>query len=214
MNAPNKKKSDEGNPLYTALAVLLVLAGIGIVYFAFFSNNGNGPIVDPSVLGSGHTKGNENASVTVVEFGDFQCPACGFAFTQLEQILPEYEGRVKFIFKQFPLSSAHPFAYKAAEASECADEQGKFWELHDIMYQKQPTLAIPDLKGYALDLGLDVTQFGQCIDSGKYSSKVASDIALGNSLGVNSTPTFFVNGKSMGNLTIEQWRQVLNEALS
>jgi len=113
-----------------------------------------------------------------------------------------------------PLSNIHPFAQKAGEASECAADQGKFWEMHDIMFEKQDRLAIPDLKGYALEISLDVTEFGQCLDSSKYALKVASDFSYGSSIGVNSTPTFFVNGEKFNNLTYEEWKQVLDSKLS
>lgn len=200
---------DEGSNFYTILSVLVVLVALAAVYFMFIvPGSGNNAIV--SIAEGGHSKGNLEGKVEVVEFSDFQCPACGFAFTQLKRIIPEYQDRVKFTFRHMPLSNIHPYAQKAGEASECAADQGKFWEMHDVMFERQDRLTIADLKGYALELGLDITEFGQCLDSGKYASKVASDFAYGASIGVSSTPTFFVNGELFNNLTYEEWKSVLD----
>ncbi len=209
----NQNVKDDGSPLYTILAVLALAVVALIIYFNFFSTASPSTIDQSSFEKAEHRRGNPNALVTVVEFADFQCPACGFAFTQFEKLVPEYKDRVEFVFMHYPLSGLHPFAYKAAEAVECASEQGKFWEMHDLMFAGQDKLQVSDLKGYALELGLDVSQFGQCLDSGKYSSKVAVDQSIGNSLGVSSTPTFFVNGEKYNNLTYEQWKNVLDSKL-
>ena len=109
-----------------------------------------------------------------------------------------------------PLSDIHQFAQKAGEASECAADQGKFWEMHDILFERQDQLTVTDLKGYALELGLDIGVFGQCLDSEKHALKVSSDFAYGASIGVSSTPTFFVNGEKYANLTYEEWKTVLD----
>lgn len=207
-----QKKSGEGSNLYTILSVLVVIVALAAIYFMFIApgtNPGaNTPVVP--VAEGGHSKGNLESSIEIVEFGDFQCPACGFAFTQLQRIIPEYEDRVKFTFRHMPLTNIHQYAQKAGEASECAADQGKFWEMHDILFERQDRLTIADLKGYALELDLDITEFGQCLDNSTHALKVSSDFAYGASIGVSSTPTFFVNGEKFANLTYEEWKTVLD----
>lgn len=144
-----------------------------------------------------HFKGVESAPVTVVEFSDFECPFCArFYSPTLSQLLSEYvdTGKVKFVYKHFPLVSIHPHALKAAEASECAAEQGAFWEYHDKLFENQQFLTVQDLKKYAENLGLNTDQFNDCLDSGKYYEKVQQDLSEGQKSGVTGTPAFFING--------------------
>ena len=205
----SQKPHDEGSNLYTILSVLVVIGALAAIYFMFIVPGSDNTSVVPIAEG-GHSKGNLEAQVEIVEFGDFQCPACGFAFTQLQRIIPEYQDRVKFTYRHMPLSDIHQFAQKAGEASECAADQGKFWEMHDILFERQDQLTVTDLKEYALELGLDIGVFGQCLDSGKHALTVSSDFAYGASIGVSSTPTFFVNGEKYANLTYEEWKTVLD----
>ena len=156
--------------------------------------------------------GPENASVVVVEFSDFECPYCQASYGTQDTLVARFksqdptweaavpklkelanQGKIKFVYKDFPLSSIHANAQKAAEASECADEQGKFWEYHDTLFEKQ-TLDIASLKQHAVDLGLDADQFNECLDSGAMASEVQEDLQQGSSYGVSGTPSFFVNG--------------------
>src|SRR3989304_2938085 len=140
--------------------------------------------------------------VVVFEFSDFQCPFCRRFYTQtLSQIKEEYvsTGKIKFVYRDFPLSSIHPAAEKSAEASECAEEQGKFWEYHDKIFMEQDKLGqgtieygIEELKKWASEIGLDENKFNQCLDSGKYESEVEKDFNDGVSYGVGGTPTFYV----------------------
>ena len=142
--------------------------------------------------------GPEDAPVTIVEFSDFQCPFCSRFFSQTyPQIKQEYEGQVRFVYRDFPLTSLHENAQKAAEASECANEQGKFWDYHDMLFNNQAALDVASLKGYASQLGLDSTAFDQCLDSGKYTEEVQKDYQEGVSYGVTGTPAFFINGVSL-----------------
>jgi protein-disulfide isomerase len=148
--------------------------------------------------------GDANAKVTVVEFSDFQCPFCERFFTNTyKQINDTYikTGKIKFSYRHYPLSSIHPNAEKAAEASECANEQDKFWEYHNILFQNQATwspLSATDVAGsftdYAGQLGLNTDQFKTCLDSGKYKKNVADDLAAGQKVQVDGTPAFFING--------------------
>lgn len=139
--------------------------------------------------------GPEDAPVTIIEFSDFQCPFCSRFFTQAyPQIKQAYEGKVRFVYRDFPLASIHENAQKAAEAGECADDQGKFWDYHDMMFSNPTALDVTSLKGYASQLGLDSGAFDQCLDSGKYTEEVQKDYQDGISYGVTGTPAFFVNG--------------------
>jgi protein-disulfide isomerase len=149
-------------------------------------------------IGDAPTQGPADAKVVFIEFGDFECPFCGMEEPVVEQILTAYEGRILFVFKEFPLSSVHPYAELAAEAALAANAQGKFWPYHDKLYANQGALAESDLEAYASDLGLDVTTFDAALDQHTYASAVAADIAQGNSVGVGGTPTFFINGIKVG----------------
>ena len=147
--------------------------------------------------------GSASAAVTVIEFSDFQCPFCKRWHTDSwAQLKAEYvdTGKVRFVYRDFPLSF-HLQAQKAAEAAECADEQGKFWPYHDVLFEKGQGdgtgLQAADLKQYAADLGLNAATFNSCLDSGKYAAEVNKDQSDGSAGGVGGTPTFFVNGEAI-----------------
>lgn len=165
---------------------------------------------------TGQVLGEEGAKVTIVEFSDFQCPYCaGYATETFPQIEKEYidTGKVRYIFHNFPLTF-HQYAQKAAEASECAGEQDKFWEMHDKIFANQEKITIADLKQYATALGLDSTDFNSCLDSNKFKDKVQADLELGESVGVSGTPAFFINGRLVaGALPFESFQQVIEEEL-
>jgi protein-disulfide isomerase len=138
--------------------------------------------------------GPANAPITLVEFGDFQCPFCREWEQQTYQpLLQAYPGKIRFVFRDFPLTSIHPNAMPAAEAAQCANEQGKFWAYHDKLFGSE-NLGDQVYQQYAQDLGLDMTKFNTCLTSHKYASTIQADMDFANNLGVNSTPTFFVNG--------------------
>ena len=142
-------------------------------------------------------KGDSDAKVTIVEFSDYECPFCGrFYSDTLPQIRAQYvdTGKVKMVFRDFPLSF-HPNAQKAAEAAECAGEQGKYWEMHDKLFDNQQALDVASLKSYAQQVGLKTADFNKCLDDGKMASEVSKDSSEGASYGVQGTPAFFINGK-------------------
>ena len=138
-------------------------------------------------------KGPTSAPVTIVEFSDFQCPYCSRAEAAIKQVLEKYQGKVRFVYRDYPLSF-HPFAEKAAEAAQCANEQGKFWEFHDALYADQAKLSVPDMEATASRLGLNADKFKSCVESGKFTAEVTKDVADATKAGVNSTPSFFING--------------------
>jgi protein-disulfide isomerase len=145
----------------------------------------------------GFSRGSKDAPVTIVEFSDFQCPFCKTATTTIKQVLDKYPGKVRLVFRDYPLVSLHPQAPKAHEAARCAADQAKFWEYHDVLFERSPKLSVPELKRYAQDLKLDATAFAQCLDSGKYTAEVDKDFQEGASLGLTGTPSFFINGKQI-----------------
>ena len=139
--------------------------------------------------------GEKNAKVTLVEFSDFQCPFCKRSFQQtFPQIVSEYvkTGKVKYVFRDFPLENIHPLAFKAAEAARCGGEQGKYWEMHEMLFENQTALAVDKLVEYAKTVGLDGGKFKECLDSGKQAEKVRGDQADGRKVGISGTPGFFV----------------------
>ena len=144
--------------------------------------------------------GNKNAPLTIVELSDFQCPFCKRARDDaIVQIEEQYvkTGKVKLVYRDFPLSSIHPMAQKAAEASECADDQGKFWEYHDIIFENQESLSLASLKQWAATLELDTTTFNNCLDSGKQAGEVANDLSDASAAGGRGTPYFIVGNQPL-----------------
>jgi protein-disulfide isomerase len=137
-----------------------------------------------------------NAAVTVTEYGDLQCPACGSAYPLIvKPIIEKYGQKIAFEFKHFPLQTLHQYALLEAQAAECAADQGKFWEFVDLAYTKQSELNRDAPAAWAKSLGLDMTLFGRCVDSGIKKKTVLADYTEGKDGGVQGTPTFFVNGK-------------------
>jgi protein-disulfide isomerase len=146
------------------------------------------------VAGRDHVLGPENAPAVLVEYGDFECPYCGMAYPIVKEVQRRLGRQVRFAFRHFPLAEIHPRAQPAAEAAEAASAQGKFWEMHDLLFENQKALADPDLLRYAGALGLDSTRFVNELAGGTWESRVREDFMSGVRSGVNGTPTFFVNG--------------------
>ncbi len=150
--------------------------------------------VDIKLTSADHAVGPKNAKVTVVEYSDFQCPYCGRFFPTIEQMLKDYKDKIQFVFRNFPLDQIHPNARPAAIAAECAGEQGKFFEFHDQLFPKQADLNDALYQKIAGDLKLDLTKFNECLKSDRPGKKVDADEQSGLAIGVQGTPTTFVNG--------------------
>jgi protein-disulfide isomerase len=155
------------------------------------------PIVDLAVdvdAGRDHVRGPEHAPVTLVEYGDFECPYCGRAEPVVRELLADF-GDVRYVWRHLPLNDVHPHTQVAAEAAEAAAAQGAFWEMHDLLLAHQDALERPDLVGYAAELGLDVDRFADDLDQHAGAARIAEDVDSADLSGVTGTPTFFVNGR-------------------
>jgi protein-disulfide isomerase len=165
------------------------------------------------VAATGPSKGPDNAPITIVEFSDFECPFCSRINPTLAQVRETYGEKVRIVFRQFPLGM-HPNAQKAAEASLCAHDQSKFWEMHDLMFEDQRALGVDQLKAKASQLGLEAEAFNGCLDSGKYADQVQADMQAGTEAGVSGTPALFINGISIsGAVPYEQVAPVIDAEL-
>lgn len=154
------------------------------------------PTADITVKDDDHIRGDKNAPITLVEYSDFECPFCTRHQPTLDQILEEYDGQVKLVYRHYPLSF-HPEAQKAAEASECAGDQGQFWEMHDKLFalNADSNLSVANYKLAAGELGLKQSTFDSCLDGGDHAQTVTDELAEGTTYGVNGTPATFVNGQ-------------------
>ena len=142
-----------------------------------------------------HIEGPVDASLTLVEYGDYQCPYCGAAYPEVKKVQKELGNKLRFVFRNFPLTNIHEHAMNAAETAEVASSQGKFWPMHDFLYEHQATLGDPSVAlGYAKKLGLDTQRFEREIAQHVYQKKIKDDFMGGVRSGVNGTPTFYVNG--------------------
>ena len=170
------------------------------------------PVFDFRLEGT-PVRGNVDAPVTVVEFGDFQCPFCARSLSTLEDILAVYEGKVRLFYKHLPLPF-HTEARLAAEAAEAANQQGKFWEMHDLLYSDPRAIDRERILGFAREIGLDLDKFQADWAGAQTRSVVDGDLAEAEKIGVNGTPTFFVNGRRLPNYRKESFRRAIDEALA
>ena len=150
------------------------------------------PPVDP---GRDHVRGPADAPLTLLEFGDFECPFCGHATGLVDELRRRFGDELRYVFRHLPLPDAHPYAELAAEASEAAAAQGRFWEYHDMLFRNQDQLEPEDLLGYAGELDLDVEHFARELEDGVHSARVREDVASAEASGARATPTFFVGDR-------------------
>ena len=163
---------------------------------------------------SGYRKGPANAPVEIIEFSDFQCPYCSRANTTVEQVVAHYGDKVSVVFRHFPLSF-HKEAHLAHQGSECAGEQGKFWEYHDLLFANQQALKPADLINYATQLKLNVEAFDGCLKNGAHAGKVDKDLEDGGAVGMNGTPGFYINGIPLiGAVPFEMFKEVIDAELA
>ncbi|MCC7356736.1 MAG: DsbA family protein [Candidatus Doudnabacteria bacterium] len=206
------------------VAALVLLGGAALFMFGNPQPKEAGQAVDSQSLVRENSRmtGKRDAKVTVVEFGDFQCPGCAYADPILKEVIAAYKDNpnFNFVFRNFPLNGIHPNAQVAAEAAEAAGGQGKYWEMHYRIYETQTDWASSqDAKGYfvnlARELGLDVGKFESELNQGIYREIVRTDTADGESIGVNSTPTFFINGVKQTEIpTFEEWKTLIDAELA
>jgi protein-disulfide isomerase len=149
----------------------------------------------PPLNARDHVRGNPSSRVSLVEFGDFECPFCGEAYGVVKLLEEALGDRVAFAFRHFPIVGSHPHAFLAAEAAEAAGAQGRFWEMHDVLYEHQDALEPTDLAQYAASIGIDVRQFVDDLRTHRFAEQVREDLHSGAVSGVNGTPSFFINGR-------------------
>ncbi len=177
-----------------------IYLGLGVIIIAVI-----GALIARSNTSGGYTRaagerpyrGNGQSSIVVEEYADFQCPACRYASQYLPALEQKYGYQVKFVFRHFPLTTIHQYALRAAVASECANDQGKFWEYHDELYARQQDLSNSLLPEIANKLGLDMKDFNACLDDKARLETVRADMAEGDRKGINATPTFLINGEKV-----------------
>jgi protein-disulfide isomerase len=195
-------------PFIIIAVVFLGALGAGLALYSSARNPAQSPspptAATPGMFESysPHARGGNNAPVTLEEYGDYQCPPCGALSPELKKVEAQYGQRLRFVFRQFPLTQAHPHALVAAHAAEAAGLQDRFWEMHDRLYENQSKWSPevdprPLFINYARDIGLDVDRFISDMNSPQVSARVTSDRMRGNSMGVTGTPTLFINGRMM-----------------
>jgi protein-disulfide isomerase len=149
----------------------------------------------PAVNNKDHVYGHSSALIELVKYGDYECPYCGAAYHVVKEIQAKLQGKLKFVFRDFPLTKIHPNAFLAAAATEAAALQSKFWEMHDILFENQKTLSVDNIFLFADNIGLNITEFQSDLQQNSTSEKVNRDFLSGLRSGVNKTPTFYVNGE-------------------
>lgn len=177
-------------------------------------NNSDTPKIKTSVSGKDQVRGNEKAPVTVIEYSDIQCPYCARFHATMKQVMENYDGKVKWIFRHFPLGF-HAMARKSALAAECAGEQKKFWEFTDLLYANQGSLSDDYLNTAANEIGLDTAKFSKCLSDEKYASKVDSDTEAGKAAGITGTPASIINGQVVkGALPYEDIKKIIDQIIA
>jgi protein-disulfide isomerase len=197
------------------LAVALVLGGI---FFMTNDNKANAPSGQGAL--TNHVYGEGSSGVTLTEYGDFECPACSRYYPVIKGVKEKYKDQITFQFRHFPLIQIHANAMSSSRAAEAAGLQGKFWEMHDMLYENQQVWAASssaqkDFEGYARQLGLDMTKFVSDFKSSKVNNNIQADLKEGNRLKVDSTPTFFIDGKKISSPepTVEAFSKVIEAAI-
>lgn len=209
--------------LFISLIVSFVLIFGAVLFLSKGSTNITGRKVDVNLLvkADSHVKGPGDAKVTIVEFSDFQCPACKASQPELDQVYAKYKDKVKVVYRDYPLTTIHQYAQRSAEAAEFASASGKFWEFHDLLFTNQETWAASTdqnkldeyLVSYAKKLGLDDKKMIEALNNKTYAARVAEDVSDGSAIGIDSTPTFFVNGEETGGYSVDELSRLIEKNL-
>lgn len=215
----NEEKSQKFRGVFIGLAIIAALGFIGYKTYKFFSSPTPEEVSQPiQLLDSDWVRGDRNSRAILIEYGDFQCPACVNYFPLMEKLGQEVTSDFAFVYRQFPLTSIHPNAMPAAKAAESAGKQGKFWEMYKILYEKHDEWAEDkNVKekfiSYAEEIKLNKEQFLSDFGSSSVEDKVKADMLSGNTLRVDSTPTFFLNGKKIQPRSYEEFKKLVEEQI-
>jgi protein-disulfide isomerase len=210
------------NSRFTIVIIVLVAIFGGIFFVSKNKANApNGSNGQVTVQPSNHTKGEGKKSVTLVEYGDFQCPACGAYYPIVEQVVEKYKSDITFQFRNFPISNIHPNAMAAHRAAEAAGMQGKYWEMYGLLYQNQSSWQNAGspatiFQGYASSLGLNIDKYRQDVAGSATNAVIQADIKAGTKLGVTGTPTFFIDGKKIDQnpQDLESFNKLIENAIA
>jgi protein-disulfide isomerase len=205
------------NNRFVVIIIGLVIAFLGVVFF--IKKDANSPSNGPAAA-SNHVQGKGTAGVTLLEYGDFQCPACGAYYPLVKQVKAKYGDKITFQFRNFPLVGSHPNAMSAHRAAEAASIQGKFWEMHDLLYERQESWqASPNpgeiFKSYAQELGLDIDLYTSDLVKSEIGTIIQQDIKAGTELGVKATPGFAINGQLLEEnpRSVEDFVKLIDQAI-
>jgi protein-disulfide isomerase len=222
---PTVKAQKKGSWLYWLGGVLILVFGLGIGWMVWGPNimGSAGQIkIDPNLqrytvpVDGYPSVGPVNAPITLVEFSDYQCQFCEQWYKNVySRLMNDYKGKIRFVYRDFPLYAIHPEAQAAAEAADCAGEQNAYWYYHDALFNAQYGLGPAAYVKYALDIGLKPDQFTKCLSDRKYKANVEANVSFASSLGVSSTPTFFLNGMAIvGAQPYDVFQQIIDKELA
>jgi len=204
---------------FLAVLAIIVLGFVGI--FTLNHHKAGAPSQSSSSQPTNHITGTGSKNVTLIEYGDYQCPACGAYYPLVKTITEKYKNDIFFQFRNFPLIQIHPNAFAGARAAEAADKQGKFWEMHDMLYEQQKTWSAGNnaktyFDQYASQLNLDITKFDQDYASDEVNDLINADIKAGQALGADSTPTFVLDGKKLDQNPTDQasFEKLIDDAIA
>lgn len=207
------------NKQFIAVVLLVIAAFFGVFYLTSKSSTNNS--TESTGKPSEHIAGEGKKNVTLIEYGDLECPACKSYYPIAKQIKEDYKDDITFQFRHFPLVQLHPHAFQAARAAEAAGNQNKFFEMHDLMYENQESWSSssdvsPIFEGFAQSLGLDMNKFKADVISETTASIINADLKAGQALGVNSTPSFILNGKKLEEnpKSLEEFKKLIDEAIA
>ncbi|MDB5165964.1 MAG: Protein-disulfide isomerase [Candidatus Saccharibacteria bacterium] len=207
---------------FWAVIAVIILVVAGIIFTTNKQKSSENGGSNSSVSATNHVRGQGSTGVVLVEYGDFQCPACEAYYPIIEQVYEKYQGQITFQFRNFPLTTIHQNAFAGARAAEAAALQGKFWEMHQALYTEANWTTWsnsqnpkPYFEQYAKALGLNVTKFDSDYSSDKVNDTVRADLAAGQKLGIQGTPTFFLNDKQVANApqNVEDWSKLIDAAI-